>query len=218
MKKRLIFFSLLIFVILFNKIILSKLIIISFEKWINKEINVNNFDISYKKKELSLSNIVINDKDNSNNDIFKAEKITINLNLKSLFTKLIIIENIEVQNPMLYIKFDISKKKDQFIKDNLGISKNYKNKLNPKIYPKKIVDINFLVMSSSIENLKINIERSDSNDIESLTLSNLYFKKFGNEKGYRHYKDIFKLILFEITMKITDQELKKIIRKNYYTK
>ena len=218
MKKRLIFFSLLIFVILFNKIILSKLIIISFEKWINKEININNFDISYKKKELSLSDIVINDKDNSNNDIFKAEKIKINLNLKSLFTKLIIIENIEVQKPMLYIKFDISKKKDQFIKDNLGISKNYKNKLNPKIYPKKIVDINFLVMSSSIENLKINIERSDSNDIESLTLSNLYFKKFGNEKGYRHYKDIFKLILFEITMKITDQELKKIIRKNYYTK
>ncbi len=218
MKKRLIFFSLLIFVILFNKIILSKLIIISFEKWINKEININNFDISYKKKELSLSDVVINDKDNSNNDIFKAEKITINLNLKSLFTKLIIIENIEVQKPILYIKFDISKKKDQFIKDNLGITKNYKNKSNPKIYPKKIVDINFLVMTSSIENLKINIERSDSNDIESLTLSNLYFKKFGNEKGYRHYKDIFKLILFEITMKITDQELKKIIKKNYYAK
>ncbi len=214
-KKKLIFTSILILVLLTNKIILSSLILLSLENWIDKKIFVNNFDISYKEKELSLNNIIVNDKDNLKNIIFKAEKIIINFNLKSLFTKLIIIENIKLKEPILNIKFDISKKKDQLIEDNLGVSSNLKSKDNPKIYPKKIIDINFLVMDSSIENFKINIERLDNNNSETLTLSNMSFKKFGNEKGYLHYKDIFKIILFELTLKITDQELKKIIKENY---
>ena len=214
-KKKLIFISILISILLANKIILSSLILLSLEKWIDKKITVNNFDISYKKKELSLNNMIIYDKDNLKNIFLKAEKIIINLNLKSLFTKLIIIENVKLQGPILNVKFDISKKKDLLIKDNLGISNNLKSRDNPKIYPKKIIDINFLVMNSSIDNFKINVERLDNNNSEILTLSNMSFKKFGNEKGYLHYKDIFKIILFELTLKITDQELKKMIKKNY---
>ena len=214
-KKKLIFISILISILLANKIILSSLILLSLEKWIDKKITVNNFDISYKKKELSLNNMIIYDKDNLKNIFFKAEKIIVNLNLKSLFTKLIIIESVKLQGPILNVKFDISKKKDLLIKDNLGISNNLKSRDNPKIYPKKIIDINFLVMNSSIDNFKINVERLDNNNSEILTLSNMSFKKFGNEKGYLHYKDIFKIILFELTLKITDQELKKMIKKNY---
>ena len=57
---------------------------------------------------------------------------------------------------------------------------------------------------------KINVS-SLRDRFNQMDLGDVSVKKFGNEKGYRHYKDIFKLILFEITMKITDQELKKII-------
>ncbi len=41
------------------------------------------------------------------------------------------------------------------------------------------------------------------------------FGKFGNELGYKHYKDIFKIILIDLVMRISDQKLKRII-KSYY--
>ena len=41
------------------------------------------------------------------------------------------------------------------------------------------------------------------------------FKKFGNELGYQHYKDVFKIILIDLVMRIPDQELKKNIKKYY---
>ena len=214
-KKKLLLAGILIFVLITNKIILSNLILLSLEKWIDKEIIVENFYISYKKKELALNNVVVSENNKFKENIFNAEKIIISFNLRSLFTKLIIIENIEIQRPILNLTFNISNKKDQLIEDNLGVSKSLKKKNNPKIYPKKIIDINFLVINSSIEDFKVNIKRLDNNNNETLTLSDMYFKKFGNELGYKHYKDIFKIILFELTMKIGDQELKKIINKHY---
>ena len=88
-------------------------------------------------------------------------------------------------------------------------------KKNPKIYPKKIIDINFLVESLDLENFKVNISRLDNFSEETIVVSKMYFRKFGNELGYQHYKDIFKIILIDIVMRISDQELKKII-KGYY--
>ena len=52
MKKILIsFFIILLFILISNKLILSNLAVFSFEKWINKEIIIQDFDISYKKKK-----------------------------------------------------------------------------------------------------------------------------------------------------------------------
>ena len=214
-KKKLIFLGTLIFILFINKIILSKLVIFALESWIDKEIIVSDFNIFYKKKEISINNIIIRNKDNLMENVFTAENITVNLKPNTLFTKLIIIDNIKFKNPILNLKFNISNKNDKLIEDNLGISENLKRKNNPKIYPKKIVDINFLILNSSLEELKINIKRSDKSVIETVILSNMYFQKFGNELGHRHYKDIFKIILLDLVMKITDQELKNII-KNYY--
>ena len=101
------------------------------------------------------------------------------------------------------------------IKDNLGISKKLSKKENPKIYPKKIIDINFLVLDLSFENFKVDIKRSDTNNTSSIILSDMKLKEFGNELGYQHYKDIFKTILIDLVMRIPDQELRKIIKKNY---
>ena len=41
------------------------------------------------------------------------------------------------------------------------------------------------------------------------------FAKFGNELGYQHYKDIFKIILLDFVMRISDQDLRKMIKKYY---
>ena len=214
-KKKLIFLGTLIFILFINKIILSKLVIFALERWIDKEIIVSDFNIFYKKKEISINNIIIRNKDNLMENVFTAENITVNLKPNTLFTKLIIIDSIKFKNPILNLKFNISNKNDKLIEDNLGISENLKRKNNPKIYPKKIVDINFLILNSSLEELKINIKRSDKSVIETVVLSNMYFQKFGNELGHRHYKDVLKIILLDLVMKITDQEFKNIIKKHY---
>ena len=212
MKKILLFSIILILILICNKLIISRLILLSFEKWINKEIIVEDFDIFYKKGEVSLNNIVVTDQ---KEDIFTAKRIILNFKQDSLFTKLIIIKKIKVQEPTLNLKFDILSEKGELINDNLGVSKSIKQKKNPKIYPKKIVDINFLVENSNFEEFTVNIKRLDNSFEESITLSNMYFVKFGNELGYQHYKDIFRIILLDFVMRISDQELRKMIKKYY---
>ena len=202
-------------ILLANKIIFSQIILFSLEKWIDKDIIAHKFDISYKNKEISLQNIVINKKDKTNETIFSAERINLKLKPKSLFSKLIIIEEIYIQKPIINLRFDISINNKKLIDDNLGLLKNLRNKDNPKIYPKKFIDINFLILSSSLENLKFNLERSDTNQIRTINLSNMYFKKFGNEKGYRHYKNVFQIILGDLLLKIPDQELRLIIKDSF---
>jgi len=214
-KKKLVFISTVAFILLANKIILSKLILFTLEKWTNKDIIIKDFNIIYKKRKVSLNNIIINDKDDSSKKIFQAEKIDIVLKPSSLLSTLIIIEKVEIQKPILNLDFTISNNNKNLIKDNLGISKKLSKKENPKIYPKKIIDINFLVLDLSFENFKVDIKRSDTNNSSTLILSNMKFKKFGNEFGYQHYKDIFKIILIDLVMRIPDQELRKIIKKHY---
>ena len=192
MKKKLFLISILILILLTNKIILSKLILISLEKWIDKKIIVSNFDINYRKKEIYLKGVIIRNKDKSTKKIFTTEEIRVKIKPKTLFSKLIIIENIKFKKPILNLEFKISNNNSELNDDNLGLLENLKNKNKPKIYPDKMIDINFLVINSSIEEFKVNIKRSDNNNIETIFLSNMYFKKFGNELGYRHYKDNFK--------------------------
>ena len=215
MKKKLVIISTITFILLANKIILSKLILFSLEKWINKDIIINDFNIIYKKRKVSLNNIIISDKDDSSKKIFQVEKIDIILKPSSLLSTLIIIEKVEIQKPILNLDFTISSDNKNLIKDNLGISKKFNKKESPKIYPKKLIDINFLVLDLSFENFKIDIKRSDTNNTSSIILSDMKLREFGNELGYQHYKDIFKIILIDLVMRIPDQELRKIIKKHY---
>ena len=215
MKKKLVFISTVTFILLANKIILSKLILFSLEKWTNKDIIIKDFNIIYKKRKVSLNNVIISDKDDSSKKIFQAKKIDIILKPSSLLSTLIIIEKVEIQKPILNLDFTISNDNKKLIKDNLGISKKLSKKQNPKIYPKKIIDINFLVLDLSFENFKVDIRRSDTKNSSTIILSNMKFKKFGNELGYQHYKDVFKIILIDLVMRIPDQELKKNIKKYY---
>ena len=217
MKKILIFFFviLLFFILIGNKPILSNIAIFSFEKWTNKEIFIEDFDISYGEKEISLKNIVVRDSKNSSLNIFTAEKITLSFQPNSFFTKLILIDDIKIQKPVLNLNFNFSNKVENSKRDNIGIYKSIEQKLNPKIYPKKIIDINFLIENLDIEEFKVNITRLDNYSEETIVITKMYFGKFGNELGYQHYKDIFKIILIDLVMRISDQELKKII-KSYY--
>ena len=115
-----------------------------------------------------------------------------------------------------FLNFEINNK-TQSIEDNLGISKNLILSKNPKIYPKKFIDINFLIKLTTIENFRVNILRRNKDDI-SILQSKMIFRNYGNEKNYQHYKDVFKIIMSDLFSRIPDNKLRKLIKKNYRSK
>ena len=214
LKKILLIFILII--LFFNKKILSKIIFVSFEKWLDKYIVVENIDISYQKGFIKFKDVnVFENKETKNLLLFNADEIFIEFDLSSLFSTLIVIKNLNFSNAKLYINFETSKNKE-LINDNLSILDNINNK-NPKIYPKKIVDINFLVKKFKIMNAKVGIIENNKKEIE-IMLSNMNFASFGNEKNFQHYKDVIKIILTDIYMRIPDQDLRNLIKNTYKIK
>ena len=208
--------SIFFIILLFNKIILSQIILISLEKWLGRDIKIKNLDISYKNGSLTFEDFKIFEKNQlEKNVIFSSEKVFVNFRLSSFLTTLIMIENIDIFNATLFINFQISEK-NKITNDNIGVLRNIKNK-NPKIYPKKMIDINFLVNSSKLINSKVVIKTKDK-EIIKINLSEMYFELYGNEKNYLHYKDVIKIILTDIILRIPDQELKNLIKETYKIK
>ena len=117
-----------------------------------------------------------------------------------------------ISNAKLYLNFETSKK-NKIINDNLSILDNLKNK-NSKIYPEKIIDVNFVVKKSKIINTKVGIIENNKKEIV-VALSNMNFNLFGNEKNFQHYKDVIKIILTDIYLKIPDQKLRNLIKESY---
>ena len=117
-----------------------------------------------------------------------------------------------ISNAKLYLNFETSKN-NEIINDNLSILDNLKNK-DPKIYPEKVIDINFLIKKSKIINTRVGIIENNNKEIE-VALSNMNFNLFGNEKNFQHYKDIIKIILADIYFKIPDQKLRDLIKETY---
>ena len=75
MKKISFFFVFFFLLLISNKLLLSNLAIFSFEKWIDKNITVKNFSISYQKNEILVNDIIIHDRQNLNENIFTAESL-----------------------------------------------------------------------------------------------------------------------------------------------
>ena len=214
LKKILLIFILII--LLFNKSILSKIILISFKNWLDKDIIVENIDISYQKGSIKFKNVdIFENKETKNLLVFNAGEIYIQFDLSSLFSTLIVIEDLIISNAKLYINFETSKN-NELINDNLSILDNINIK-NPKIYPKKIVDINFLIKKCKIMMAKVGIIANNKKEIEIL-LSSMNFTSFGNEKNFQHYKDVIKIILIDIYMRIPDQDLRNLIKNTYKIK
>ena len=207
-------------VVLFNKVILSQIILINFKTKLDIDIVIKNIDISYIKGFLIIKDVNVFKKSKSKNlNIFYAEKIYTKLDLSSIFSTLIIIKNLDIYNGKLYINLETSKINEtinEIINDNLSILENKQNK-NPKIYPKKMIDINFLIKKFRIINSKVEIKENNKYKTDVI-LPDMNFSLFGNEKNYLHYKDVFKIILINLFMKIPDQKLRDLIEETYKIK
>ena len=83
-----------------------------------------------------------------------------------------------------------------------------------KIWPKKDKDVNFIIRRAVLSGATANIKISSIPEPAKINLSEMMFSNFGNEKEYQHYKDILKIILFDLYARVENRRLKKNFKKN----
>tara|TARA_B100000787_G_C16117899_1_gene261259 strand:+ start:66 stop:728 length:663 start_codon:yes stop_codon:yes gene_type:complete len=215
MKKFTVIFIIISSLAFFNKTIISKVIIFTLSKKIDRNINIKNINIDYSKKKITLTSIEV--KSNSKiyyKNIFEAEKIEIEYDFKSLFTDLIIINHLIFYNPKIFVDIDMTN--TEISNDNLDEVRKQKENYKPKIYPIKKKDINFLILKFYTYNTQGFIKTSDKMNEIKMNLSNISFNRVGSKTtGSLHYKKVFKIILGDMFLKIPDIKLKNLIKKTY---
>ena len=179
----------------------------------------NLFSGKIEIKKLTLKN----KKNFSFENIFESEKIIINFDIKSYFSNLVIIKNVNIIDPKFF--FEIKNKKIEnknSITDNMKIIDKISGKEKPKIYPKKIKDKNFIIKNMILDSAISIIKYENFNNNLIVPLSYMEFKNVGNSGNskikFQHYKDVIKFILSDIFLRIPDKNLKNLIKKNYKIK
>ena len=221
MKKIIIFLISLILLLgfIFDKKIIELILIKNLSNNINFKIN----KINYFSQQIEILDLKIKNKKNFfNENVFEVSKVLIDYNFTSVFTDLVIIKSVFLVEPKFYFEIldderGINKKEN--FKDNIDLLKSI-NEQNPKIYPKKNKDKNFIINNVKINNSLAYIKAPQNKKNIKINLSNMSFQNIGNAnknkvKNVQHFKDTFKIILMDIYFKIPDQNLKEILKKNY---
>ena len=96
----------LIFVLLiFNKQIISYSSLYFFSKMIEREVEASNFEINYSKNQIKVNNLkILNPKEFHYSNILEIKELILNYDLNSLFSNLIIINNLFVENTNFFIE------------------------------------------------------------------------------------------------------------------
>ena len=227
MKKILLIFStsVLFFIsllIIFDQKIISFYISKNLSKAIGQKVIIESINIKYEEGLIIFNKFkILNKNDFSSKNLFEADKILININLKSIFSELILIDTIKISNPNLFIEIkEKYNKEKKSITDNLNIVEKIKEDKKQKIYPKKRKDKNFIISNTNITNFNVYIKYPYNLKKYDIKLSDIVLSNIGNtnpKSKYKsqHYKDAFKLIYLDIYLRISDQELKAYIKKHY---
>ena len=211
---------------IFHEKIVERYIIYKLSNWVERKISFDEFSYEYPNI-IKISGINVT---NSNptyyyDNIFEADLISLDIDLKTfLFEKIVIIKSLKIDKPIFFLEI-IAKKsennddtkdiKKNIFDDNIGIAKKINENLPDKIWPSKKRDINFLILKSSIVHGIAYIKISSIKDSSKINLSSFEFSSIGNQKGYQHYKNVLKIILFDIFARETDQIKKEIIKEVY---
>ena len=218
-----IFLSLILVILIFNKKIISYYYVKKFSNWVERPVEISHLNFEYSGL-IEIEDIrILNSKGNFYQNIFKAEKISFKIDIKSLISELIIINNLDITNPEFYLDVKILDKKKENIdnnketsyEDNLGLAQKLNEKAPDKIWPKKDKDVNFIIRKAVLSGASANIKVSSIPDPAKINLSEMMFSNFGNEKGYQHYKDILKIILFDIYARAEGKRMKETLKKIY---
>ena len=214
MKKIIITFVVILPLLVFNKTIISQLIIFAASKLTDRNMSIETIDIDYLKKQIILKSVEV---ESTNKiyykNIFEAEKVKIKYDFKSLFTDLIIIDHLSFYNSNIFL--DIGITNNEITNDNLGEAKKNKDNYKPKIYPTKKKDVNFLILRSYITDGRAYIKISSISKPFEISFSDFKFIDVGNHKNHQHYKEVLKIIFFDMYASIKDYNLKKLLKKIY---
>ena len=213
----LILISILIF---FNKKIVSYYYINKFSNWVERPVKIKKLNFNYSGYVKIEDIEILNYDKNYYKNIFKAEKIEISFNMSSIFSDLILIKSLDIYDPEFFL--DINIKKDnqntdnkKFYEDNIGLAQKINENTPEKIWPKKNKDINFLIKKSNLYGGVGYIKVPQILNPSKVKLSQMKFSSFGNDKNYRHYKDVLNSILFDLYARTDEIELKQLLMEIY---
>jgi|TARA_B110001452_G_C15083420_1_gene377999 hypothetical protein len=216
-----IFLLLILVTLIFNKKIISYYYIEKFSSWVERPVEIGHLNFEYSGLVVIEDIRILNLDENYYQNIFQAEKISFDFDVKSLISNLIIINNLDITNPEFSLDIKILEKKENTdnnktsYEDNLGLAQKLNEKTPDKIWPEKDKDVNFIVRRAVLSGTTANIKVSSIPDAAQINLSEMMFSSFGNEKGYQHYKDILKIILFDLYARTENRRLKKTLKKIY---
>ena len=205
-----------LFILIFNKTIISQILIFSTSKMTERNISIESINIDYSKSQIILNAVEVGNVNKLyHKNIFEAEKIMIQYNLRSLFSDLVTIDYLIFINSKLFLEFDINTNANIIVNDNLEEVKKLEDSYKPKIYPIKKKDINFLILKAQTNNSLAFIKTSNNKKEIKISLSDMTFRKIGNESGLLHYKKVFKFILGDLFFKVPNRKLRLLIKKTY---
>ena len=208
-------------IIVFNKKIVSYYYINKLTKWVERPVKIESLDFKYSGFVEIKGIKILNLEDYFYKDIFVADEIKLKIDTKSFFSDLIVIQSIDIINPEFFLDIKIVKnnqnpnEEKNIYDDNIGLAKKLNEKLPDKIWPKKKKDINFIILRSVLSGAKANIKISSIPKPSEIKLSKMKFSSFGNEKNYRHYKDVLSSILYDLYARVNEPNLKKILKEIY---
>lgn len=206
--------------ILFNKKIVSFYYMNKFSNWVERPVKIEKLNFNYSGQVKIKGIEILNHEKNYYKNIFKAEKIEIYFDLKSIFTDLITIKRLDIENPEFFLDINIKAdnqnvNKKKIYEDNIGLAKKINENLPDKIWPKKDKDVNFLIKESFLSGTIGYIKVSNLPSPSKVKLSAMKFSSFGNDKKYRHYKDVLKSILFDMYARTDEIKLKEMLKEVY---
>ena len=92
-------FILLLVIFLFHKNILSFLFVKKFESWVERQVKIEKIYFDYSGLVIVEKLKVLNSNQNYYDNLLKVEKIVFNIDLKSIFSDLIIVKSLNIKNP-----------------------------------------------------------------------------------------------------------------------
>ena len=211
-------------IIFFNEQLIKIYCSYKFSNWTEKKVVFEEFKVKYPNSIFISGLKIINSNTIYYDYIFEAEKIDINFDLKSLlFNELIVINYLNIKKPKFFLEVIEKKiKSEESAKnieitydDNIGLAKKINENTPDKVWPQKKKDINFLILKSNISGGRAFIKISSMATSFEALMSDFKFIKIGNHKEHQHYKNVLKIILFDIFASIKDSNLKKILKKIY---
>ena len=175
-------------------------------KNLDRQVSIQNLDISYLSGEANLENIKIKNK------IFKGDLLNINkafakLNISSIFSNKIEIDQISLNGIDFNYYFELKKMK---INDNIKSLNESVNKKNISTSTSK----EFLIKKLEIKNIVVSANSEKLNLNKKISVKDLDFENVGNTKDSKSYKTVIKETMDNIFKNVKNKVLSSNIGNN----